>query len=206
MTGYPFALGLTAVVVVFVLLLLRTRRLREKYAAIWLVLAVAVVVLAVFPDLALWLAERVGVETPVNLLFSGAIVVLLAVCIQLSSEVSALEEETRTVAEELALLAERVDRLERAADVPTTADDGYRFKISGDYATGDFAIVTFTGGWSFTSDDAGLIPTPTEYPTLYTTNGRTYLDVVIKPNAGSSLATSTVGCTMSMGPGARWMT
>jgi hypothetical protein len=30
--------------------------------------------------------------------------VLLAVCIQLSTEVSALEEETRTIAEELALL------------------------------------------------------------------------------------------------------
>ncbi len=124
MTGYPFALGLTAVVVVFVLLLLRTRRLREKYAAIWLVLAGVVVVLAVFPDLALWLAERVGVETPVNLLFSGAIVVLLAVCIQLSSELSALEEETRTVAEELALLAERVDRLEASTlgDVPPDQD------------------------------------------------------------------------------------
>ena len=124
MTGYPFALGLTAVVVVFVLLLLRTRRLREKYAAIWLVLAGVVVVLAVFPDLALWLAERVGVETPVNLLFSGAIVVLLAVCIQLSSELSALEEETRTVAEELALLAERVDRLETSTlgDVPPDQD------------------------------------------------------------------------------------
>lgn len=124
MTGYPFALGLTAVVVVFVLLLLRTRRLREKYAAIWLVLAAAVLVLAVFPDLALWVAELVGVETPVNLLFSGAIVVLLSVCIQLSSEVSALEEETRTVAEELALLAERVDRVELPDDAAPPQDRG----------------------------------------------------------------------------------
>lgn len=124
MTGYPFALALTALVVIFVLLLLRTRRLREKYAAIWLVLAVMVLVLAVFPDLALWVAEVVGVETPVNLLFSSAIVVLLAVCIQLSSEVSALEEETRTVAEELALLAERVDRIDGPAQTPPPPDQG----------------------------------------------------------------------------------
>jgi hypothetical protein len=125
MTGYPFALALTLIVFVFVVLLLRTRRLREKYAAIWLVLAGLVLVLAVFPDLALWVAELVGVVTPVNLLFSGAIVVLLAVCIQLSSEVSALEEETRTVAEELALLTERVDRLdgdEAAGDRATPSD------------------------------------------------------------------------------------
>lgn len=113
MTGYPLAVTLALAVVVLMMVLLRTRRLREKYAAIWLVLAVAVCVLAVFPDLAVWLAGKVGVVSPVNLLFSGAIVVLLAVCIQLSSEVSALEEETRTVAEELALLAERVGRLDQ---------------------------------------------------------------------------------------------
>jgi len=124
MTGYPFALALTAIVVLFVLLLLRTRRLREKYAAIWLILAAVVLALAVFPDLALWIAGLVGVETPVNLLFSSAIVVLLAVCIQLSSEVSALEEETRTVAEELALLAERVDRIDAPEESTTPPDRG----------------------------------------------------------------------------------
>jgi len=124
MTGYPFALALTAIVVLFVLLLLRTRRLREKYAAIWLILAAVVLVLAVFPDLALWVAGLVGVETPVNLLFSSAIVVLLAVCIQLSSEVSALEEETRTVAEELALLAERVDRIDAPEESTPPPDRG----------------------------------------------------------------------------------
>ena len=111
MTGYPFAVALCLAVLVFVLLLLRTRRLREKYAAVWLVLALVVVVLALFPDLAFWLARVAGVVSPVNLLFSGAIVVLLGVCIQLSSEVSALEEETRTVAEEVALLRLEVEHL-----------------------------------------------------------------------------------------------
>ncbi|MBW0254615.1 DUF2304 domain-containing protein [Cellulomonas sp. PS-H5] len=84
--------------------LLRTRRIREKYAAVWIVLTLAVVVIGVFPGLAFWLSDLVGVQTPANLLFALASLVLLAVCIQLSTEVSTLEEESRTLAEEVALL------------------------------------------------------------------------------------------------------
>lgn len=104
MTGYVFAVCLAALFFVFLVWLLRTRRVREKYVAVWLLLAVAVIVLAVFPGLSFWLADLVGVETPVNLLFAGGFAVILGVCLQLSSEVSALEEETRTLAEEVALL------------------------------------------------------------------------------------------------------
>ncbi|NMR20878.1 DUF2304 domain-containing protein [Cellulomonas fimi] len=104
MTGYVFAIALSAVVVTLLFFLLRTRRIREKYAGIWIVLSIAVVVLGAFPELAFWLSRLVGVQTPVNLLFAVGFAVLLAVCIQLSSEVSNLEEETRTLAEEIALL------------------------------------------------------------------------------------------------------
>lgn len=104
MSGYPFAIGLCAAVIVLLFFLLRTRRIREKYAGIWIGLSVAVITIGVFPTLAFWIAHLVGVATPVNLLFAVAFVVLLGVCIQLSSEVSNLEEETRTLAEEIALL------------------------------------------------------------------------------------------------------
>ncbi|NKY09934.1 DUF2304 domain-containing protein [Cellulomonas hominis] len=104
MSGYVLALVLGLLTVVVLVQLLRSRRIREKYAAIWLVLALGICILAAFPDLAFWLATLVGVQTPVNLLFAVAAVVLLAVCLQLSGEVSSLEEKTRTLAEEVALL------------------------------------------------------------------------------------------------------
>jgi hypothetical protein len=109
MSGYVFALALTVVVLVMLFLLMRRRRMREKYAAVWIALALAVVVLGAFPRLAVWLASLAGVETPVNLVFALAFVVLLLVCIQLSVEVSNLEEETRTIAEELSLLRFEVE-------------------------------------------------------------------------------------------------
>lgn len=121
MSGYPYALVLCLATITFIVHLLRTRRLREKYAAIWLVVLVAAIVLGAFPDLLEAIAGLTGVQTPTNLLFATSLVVLLLVCIQLSTELSTLEEETRTLAEEVALLDLRVRRLEPEA-VPHAAD------------------------------------------------------------------------------------
>ncbi|MBO9555492.1 DUF2304 domain-containing protein [Cellulomonas sp.] len=124
MSGYVFALALCILVVGLLFFLLRTRRIREKYAGIWIALAVAVSILALFPRLAFWLSDLVGVETPVNLLFAAAFVVLLLVCIQLSTEVSNLEEETRTLAEEIALLRLDVNELADRVTGPAEAPNG----------------------------------------------------------------------------------
>ncbi|MBW8484631.1 DUF2304 domain-containing protein [Actinomadura parmotrematis] len=90
--------------------MLRRRRLREKYAVVWVLVAVAIAVLAIFPDVLTWLADITGVQVPANLLFFGASLVLLTANVQLSSEVSRLEDKVRTLAETIGL--ERLDRLE----------------------------------------------------------------------------------------------
>jgi hypothetical protein len=84
--------------------MLRRQRLREKYAVIWVVVVGATLTLAIFPGLLTWAADLLGVQVPANLLFFGAIMLLLAISIQLSYEIGRLEERTRTLAEEVALL------------------------------------------------------------------------------------------------------
>jgi hypothetical protein len=110
----PYGIAIVGAVlaVALVLELLRRRQLTEKYATIWLIVALGIVVLAAFPDLLIGTAGLVGVEVPSNLLFFGAAFVLLFVCLQLSRETSRLEEETRTLAEELALLRHDLDQLQ----------------------------------------------------------------------------------------------
>jgi len=110
MSGYAFAVGACIALVVFLVILLRTRRLREKYAITWIVVGLGVCVLGAFPGTVEGLANLVGVQTPANLLFSLAVLVLLAVCIQLSAEITTLEEETRTLVEEVGLLRLDVER------------------------------------------------------------------------------------------------
>jgi len=121
MSGYYLALAACLLLVVLIIALLRKGRLGEKYAAIWLTLAIAVCVIGAFPSAVQWLADLVLVETASNLLFALAIIVLLGVCIQLSVETTSLEEETRTLAEEVAMLRLDLDNLR--GDIELTASN-----------------------------------------------------------------------------------
>ena len=108
-----YVLGVVAAVgtLVFVVEMLRRGILREKYAALWLVVSALLVLLAVFPRLLVTTAGLLGVQVPVNLLFFVSAVVLLLVSVQLSYEVSVLEARTRRLAEEVALLRDAVERV-----------------------------------------------------------------------------------------------
>lgn len=96
-------------VLLFVFTMLRRGVLREKYAVLWLVTAVALVVMALFPQVVVSFAAIVGVQIPANLLFFLMGVLLLLVSVQLSYELSRLEGKTRRLAEELALLQQKVE-------------------------------------------------------------------------------------------------
>ena len=119
-SGYPFALVVAALLLIALFWLLRTQRLREKYSVLWFAVIVGVVLLTFIPSITGWLTALAGVTTPINLVFILAFLVLLVVCIQLSIEISTLEESARTVAEEVALL--RLE-LERRTSAPALPDE-----------------------------------------------------------------------------------
>jgi hypothetical protein len=110
--GLTFLTGLVGLLLLAAIVeLLRRRQLREKYAVLWLAVGLVVVPLGLFPRLLDRAAEAIGVASGVSLVLFLGMVFLLLVCIHLSWEVSRLEEETRTLAEELAIIrAESTDR------------------------------------------------------------------------------------------------
>jgi hypothetical protein len=99
-------LGLVGSVVTLIVLfeMMRRHRLREKYAVLWVLVALATLVVALFPPVLTNLAELVGVQVPANLLFFLASMLLLMVSVQHSHELSRLENHGRTLAEEVALI------------------------------------------------------------------------------------------------------
>lgn len=92
-----------------ILELLRRHQLKEKYAALWLAVGSAVVPLGLFPWMLDSVAGSVGIKSGVSLVLFAGIVLLLLVCLHLSWESSRLEEKTRTLAEEIALLRTEID-------------------------------------------------------------------------------------------------
>lgn len=98
-----FFLILTLCLVIMVLAQVRNQKMKEKYAALWLIVSAIIVVLTVFPRLLDWLADLVGIETPVNLLFLLAIIMLIGVTLHLTQALSRLTEDTRILAEAAAI-------------------------------------------------------------------------------------------------------
>ncbi|PVW06098.1 DUF2304 domain-containing protein [Microbacterium sp. Gd 4-13] len=114
--------ALSLIILVIVIRLLILRRIREKYAVLWLILGAVVLVLGIFPGLLEAATVALGVQLPVNLLFATAIAVLLGVSLHLSWELSLSEDESRRLAEEVAILSARVDRLD-AGEVPPSREE-----------------------------------------------------------------------------------
>ena len=99
--------------------LVRRRRLREKYAALWILVGLVVVPLGFFPTALNTISHHLGVASAVSLVLFAGIMFLLLVCLHLSWESSRLEDETRVLAEEIALLRLRVDELSGADRIET---------------------------------------------------------------------------------------
>lgn len=109
-------LTVAALSVASMLELVRRRQLKEKYAVLWLVVGLGMLVLGAFPGLLNNVADVVGVKDPPNLLLFAAALLLLLVCVHLSWEASRLEEKTRTLAEEVALLRREMEERVAAQD------------------------------------------------------------------------------------------
>lgn len=119
MVANLFFLILTIILVVMVLVQVRNQKMKEKYAALWLIISFIIIILVIFPKLLDWLADAVGIETPVNLLFLLAIIMLIGVALHLTQALSKMGEDTRILAEKAAIndllveqLTNRVRQLE----------------------------------------------------------------------------------------------
>ena len=101
----------------FLLRLLNRRQMRGKYTLLWMFVGLVTLVLALFPSLLDHVSRWFRIYYAPTTLFLAAIGFLLLVCIYFSYELSRLEERTRVLAEELAIM-----RAEREAG-PDSNDD-----------------------------------------------------------------------------------
>jgi hypothetical protein len=88
----------------FILRLVRRRELRGKYSLLWLAVGIFGLVIALVPGLLDDVADWFGVGYAPAILFVIAIAFLLLVVVHLSWELTRLEDRTRTLAQELAML------------------------------------------------------------------------------------------------------
>ena len=111
-----FAALLGIAVLLLVLNLVRTRKLKEEFALLWLLTAVVLVLTPLFIDYLDMIAYALGIEYPPALIFVLAIISLLLILFQFSLRISRFSEQIKVMVQELALLRAQVEDLERCAE------------------------------------------------------------------------------------------
>jgi len=105
----------SALLLLIVLELIRGRRLKERYALLWLVTGLALLVLSVWRGGLNTIAGWLGVSGyPPAILFAAATLFVIVVLLHYSTVLSRLDDENVRLAQELALLRTRLDELERS--------------------------------------------------------------------------------------------
>ena len=107
-------------VIVFALVfeLVRRRALLERYALLWLLASLALVLLAVWKGLLTHLARDLDIYTPVNALFAAGFVFVVVLLLHFSLVISRLSEQSKTLAQRLALLDDRIEQPSELAAEP----------------------------------------------------------------------------------------
>jgi len=108
-----FALTTSLLMFLFILELVRRRRLREEYSWLWLLAAGAMVLLVVWFRLLMIITHLVGAVTPLNTLLLFAVLFLFAIAVHYSVIASRLTSQVKNLAQELALVSARLDERPR---------------------------------------------------------------------------------------------
>jgi hypothetical protein len=110
------AASIAAVLLLLVIFeLIRSRRLQERYALLWLLTGVVILVFAAWRNALAKVADVVGISYPPSALFVLMFLFVLLVLLHYSTVISELAEQNKILAQKLALLK---NELEEAKEEP----------------------------------------------------------------------------------------
>jgi hypothetical protein len=106
-----FAIIVSVALLVFIIELVRRKRLREEYSWLWLLTGAIILILALWYDLLQWVTQLIGAALPTSTLFFLGLVFLILISIQFSVKVSELHNQVKNLVQEMGLLKNRIEEL-----------------------------------------------------------------------------------------------
>jgi len=103
--------------------LIRKRKLKEQYSLLWFMTVAVILLLAVWKGLLGKFSSAIGIDVPSNALFLMGILFLFVMALHFSMLVSRLTDQSKMLAQKLALL-DRDLRKEREAGSRPEGNDG----------------------------------------------------------------------------------
>ncbi len=89
---------------VFIINMIRKEKLDLRYALVWILVDIAIIILCVFPKIIDFIAGLIGIATPVNMVFFFGIVFQIIIVFSLTREQSQNAKKIKELAQRIALL------------------------------------------------------------------------------------------------------
>lgn len=113
-TKFQIVLIIAAIIYFLLLIkLLKDRVIIMKYALLWILTGLTLLLLALFPESLRFFADLLGIYSDTNFLFVAIISFLLMISISLTHIVSRLNEENKNHTQEIAIIEERLRKVEK---------------------------------------------------------------------------------------------
>ena len=107
-----FVILISIALLVFIVELVRRRKLREEYSWLWILTGIIILILASWHNLLLYVTRLIGAALPTSTLFFLGLVFLVLIAIQFSIKISKLTDHLKNLAQDNALLKGRIEKVE----------------------------------------------------------------------------------------------
>ncbi|MBI5102228.1 MAG: DUF2304 domain-containing protein [Nitrospirae bacterium] len=106
-----FATAVNLVIFFMVIELVRRNRLKERYSLLWIFASVVMFWFSVSRQSLHFVAGLIGIQYPPSLIFLIGLIFMVLINIHFSTVISELSEKNKTLVQDLALLADRVNEM-----------------------------------------------------------------------------------------------
>ena len=117
-------IAVSVAVFFFVFKKIRKAQLNIDDSIYWILFAILLLVLSIFPQIAVWTSEQLGVESPANFVFLCMIFLVLVKLFQVSIDLSVQKHRLNHLVQKLALLNRQQE------DLKETRSDGSKTDAS----------------------------------------------------------------------------
>ena len=114
-----FSICASTVLLLYILEMVRRRRLREEYSILWLFGSLVILILSVKQGWLVLLAKAVGIAYPPSFLFLVGLLFVLLILIHFSIAISKLHQMNKKMAQEIALMKERQQNVATSSVEPS---------------------------------------------------------------------------------------
>lgn len=100
--------AVTLIAIFLIVNKVRRKEIELKYSLLWILLGAGVILFACVPQLTSWLAGLMGIGQPINMLFFIGFCFAILIIFSLSVAISKLSTKVKKMAQEIAILEEKV--------------------------------------------------------------------------------------------------